>query len=102
MQARESLDLLHRLENLLNALYARVEGERMRQPLRDLIAYLIGHPITSVRQAQQGLGLKHYDPAQRYIEKLVELGILKQVGQRARNRLYRAPQIMRAIEGGTD
>ncbi len=101
-QARESLGLLHRLERLLDELYARVKSERMRQPLRELIAYLIGHPITSVRQAQQGLGLKHYDPAQRYIEKLVELGILQQVGQRARNRLYRAPQIMRAIEGETD
>jgi Fic family protein len=99
MQARESIARLHRLESLLDELYARVQGERMRQPLRELIKFLIGRPITSVRQAQEGLGLKHYDPAKRYIEKLVELGILQQIGQRARNRLYRAPEIMRAIEG---
>ena len=98
-QASESISRLQRLTQLLDELYARVEGERMREPLKELIRYLIGNPITSVRQAQKGLGNKHYDPVQRYIEKLVELGILVQLGQRARNRLYRAPEIMKAIEG---
>lgn len=97
-QTGESIALLHRLEKLLNELYSRVEGERMREPLKGLIDYLIGHPITTIRQAQEGLGLKHYDPAQRYVEKLVDLGIIHQIGQRARNRLYRAPEIMSAIE----
>jgi len=98
-QARESITRLHRLEHLLDELYARVEGERMRQPLGELIDYLIGNPITTVRQAQEGLGLTHYLTVQRYVEKLVELGILEQIGQRARNRIYRAPEIMHAIEG---
>lgn len=98
-QSRESIARLHRLEHLLGELYARVESERMRQPLRKLINYLIGNPITTVRQAQGGLGKKHYDPVKRYVEKLVELGILEQVGQRARNRIYRAPEIMHALEG---
>jgi Fic family protein len=98
-QANESITRLDRLEGLLDDLYARVEGERMREPLKQLIVYLIGQPITTVRQAQKGLGLKHYDPAQRYVEKLVEVGILEQVGERSRNRLYRAPEIMRVIEG---
>lgn len=99
VQAKESVARLIRLETLLAELYARVEGERMREPLKKLIDYLIGQPITTIRQAQGELGYKHYDPAQRHIEKLVELGILQQIGKRARNRLYRAPEIMLAIEG---
>jgi Fic family protein len=96
-QANDSIIRLDRLELLLGDLYVKVERERMRKPLRKLIDYLIGQPITTVRQVQSGLGLKHYDPAQRYVERLVELGILQQVGKRARNRLYRAPEIVRAI-----
>lgn len=98
IQAIESITRLNRLENLIKDLYAKVERERMREPLRRLIDFLIGQPVTTARQAQYGLGLKHYDPVQRYVEKLVEVGILQEVGERARNRLYRAPEIMRVIE----
>jgi Fic family protein len=40
-----------------------------------------------------------YRSAQRYIEKLEELGVVREVTGRARNRLYQAEEILSALEG---
>jgi Fic family protein len=39
-----------------------------------------------------------YRTAQRYVERLVRIGILREVTGRSRNRLYRAEGILRALE----
>jgi hypothetical protein len=42
-----------------------------------------------------------YRTAQRYIEKLELLGILREVTGRARNRLYQADEVLSAFEDST-
>lgn len=58
---------------------------------------LLGHPILNIRQLQAALYMP-YRTAQRYIEKLVEIGMLREVTGQARNRLYRADEILRVLE----
>jgi predicted transcriptional regulator len=53
----------------------------------------------TVRQMQAGLGLNDYKTVLRYVEKLEQLGILREVTGGRRNRLYRADEILKAIEG---
>jgi len=55
-------------------------------------------PILSVRQLEEGLGI-NFMTAKRYIEKLVTAGILRETTGYARNRIFRANEILQAIEG---
>ena len=59
---------------------------------------VIGQPIVTVIQLQEGIGLNYFVTAQRYVDRLIDLGILRQLGDRARNRLFIAGEIMQAIE----
>ena len=62
----------------------------------------MGQPIISVSQLQDGIGLNNFVTAQRYIDRLIELGILRQLGGRSRNRLFVADEILKGIEGVLD
>ena len=48
---------------------------------------------------QAGIGSRDYKIAQRYVIKLTQAGILSEVTGQARNRVYRAGEILEAIEG---
>jgi Fic family protein len=58
---------------------------------------LFERPIVTVRQVEGALGVP-YRSASRYVEKLVQLGILKEITGQARNRIFRAEEILSAIE----
>jgi len=58
---------------------------------------LFTRPIISKRQVEAALQIPHKS-APRYIEKLVELGLLREITGQARNRLYCADEILRAID----
>jgi len=73
-------------------------GESKRANLEKMVDYLTNTPITSISQAQESLELGSFTTIERYIEKLVEPGILKGVTGRARKRIYRADAILRALE----
>ena len=55
------------------------------------------YPILSVRQVEAALQIS-YKSAQRYVERLVEIGLLREITGQARNRLYCADEILRAID----
>ena len=59
---------------------------------------LFERPILSIRQLEAALQVP-YRSAQRYVERLEALGILREVTGLARNRLYQADEIIRALEG---
>ncbi len=60
---------------------------------------MFGHPIVTIRQLQARLNASDYTFAQRYVRKLEQAGILREVTGRTCNRIYRADEILRAIEG---
>ena len=95
----ETSPLVPQLESL-RARYARqVQPERTAERLLQVIDFLLGAPIVSVRQLQAGMDASDYKTARRYVEKLVQNGILREVTGKGRNRLYRADEILQAIEG---
>jgi Fic family protein len=98
-QAREARLRVRRLLALQDQYRARLQNERDAGRLMAVVDFLIGHPIMSVRQVQAGIRASDYKIAQRYVHKLVAAGILSEITGKARNRIYRAGEIMRAIEG---
>ncbi|MBN2257208.1 MAG: Fic family protein [Anaerolineaceae bacterium] len=54
-------------------------------------------PILSIRQVEASLGIP-YMSAERCIEKLVIVGILRMVSREKRNRLYRADEVLAILE----
>jgi Fic family protein len=50
-----------------------------------------------VRQAEAALGIP-YLTADRCIERLAEIGILREITGKARNRIYRADEILAVIQ----
>ncbi len=97
-QARAATSQLHHLWDLRLAYAEKFARERTRETLAAAVDFLIGQPIVTVPQLQEGLGLNNYVTAQRYVDRLIELGILRQMGGRARNRLFVAEAIMLAIQ----
>ena len=59
---------------------------------------LFERPILNIRQMEAALGAP-YRTAQRYVEKLEEIGIVREVTGHARNRIYWADEILQALEG---
>jgi len=96
LEATARVALLHGLRERYRDLLA---GQRDAPRLGQALDLLLGHPIMTVRQMQAGLGLNDYKTVLRYVEKLERLGILREVTGGRRNRLYRADEILKAIEG---
>jgi Fic family protein len=98
-QARIATQRVRKLQALQARYRDRLQAERDLERLMRVVDFLIGHPIVTVRQVQAGIGSRDYKIAQRYVIKLTQAGILSEVTGQARNRIYRAGEILEAIEG---
>jgi Fic family protein len=98
-QSDEAAAALDRLEALRKHYVSMLRDERTADRLMQVIDFLLGHPMATVRQIEGGIGASDFKTAQRYVEKLVERGVLREFTGRKRNRIYRADQIFEAIEG---
>jgi Fic family protein len=100
----QSLDAITRIEHLgrLRAAYReRLRAERAAERLLQTLDVLFERPILNIRQLEAALDVS-YRTAQRYVERLEEHGILREVTGQARNRLYRADEILRNLESNED
>ena len=98
-QAREASGRIQALQKLRQRYHDLLAGQRAAPRLVKVVDFLLGHPIVTVRQVQNRLGLSDYKVAQRYVDKLAQAGLLREVTGQARNRLFRADEILQAIEG---
>lgn len=97
-QSHEVSTRVQKLQTLRENYHRLFAGQRNVIGLQNLLDFLIGHPIVTVRQVQKGLNLADYKIAQRYIVKLQDAGILREVTGKSRNRLFRAHEILKTIE----
>ena len=97
-QSLDSISRIERLERIRTAYQERLRVERAARRLLQTMDVLFERPIMSIRQLEAALGVP-YRSAQRCVERLEELGILREVTGHARNRLYRADEIILALEG---
>jgi Fic family protein len=98
-QALESAGRVKLLQGLREHYRDLLAARRDAARLGQVLDFLLGHPIASVRQVQAGLGLGDYKTVLRYVGKLEQAGILREVTGGKRNRLYRADEILETIEG---
>jgi Fic family protein len=97
----QSLDAIQRITKMrvLYGEYAeQLRTERATERLLETLDLLFERPIVTVRQVEGALGVP-YRSASRYVEKLVQLGILKEITGQARNRIFRADEILLVLEG---
>jgi Fic family protein len=90
------------LQSLRERYYQIFSGKRDSIRLSKLVDFLIGHPIITIRQVEEGLKVTDYKIAQRYIAKLEDAGILRETTGKSRNRVFRADEILKIIEGSLD
>lgn len=96
-QSLDAITRIERLGQLRNAYRDRLRSERAAVKLLQTLDVLFERPILNIRQLEAALDVP-YRTAQRYMEKLEEIGILREVTGHARNRLYQADEIIRALE----
>ena len=97
----QSLDAIQRithLQALYHAYAEQLQIERAAERLMETLDLLFERPIVTVRQVEAALGVP-YRSAARYVEKFVQLGILREITGQARNRIFQADEILSAIEG---
>lgn len=97
-QARDSVYRMDRLQGIRAKYQPIVEQDRNSSRMAAVIDYLFSRPVLSVRQAADGLGIP-FKTAQAYLMKLVQAGLLREVTGYARNRIFQADEILRAVQG---
>ena len=97
-QATSARERVRALAVLRENYRERLESERTFENLIQLIDFMLGQPILTVRQVEAGLNLKNYLSAQRLVEKLESFGMLREITGQARNRIYQADEILRTID----
>ena len=97
-QARDAVRRSHRIQDLRREYRSRFQATQSSAKLLQVVDLLFGAPILTVNQVKDAIGVS-FPSANRYIRQLKEAGIVHEITGQARNRLYRAAEIMRAIEG---
>jgi Fic family protein len=97
-QAADSIHRLIKLEGLRTKYEALAEAERQTRRMEQVLDFLFMRPVLSIRQLETELGVT-FAVARRYIQKLVQAGVLQEVTGNARNRIFRAEEIYKALAG---
>jgi Fic family protein len=95
-QSRDAGTRAKRLQDLQAEWHRQVARARASALLARLVDSLFASPVLTIPQAKQLLGVT-YVSAQRSVEKLVDAGILQQMGEASYGKSYAAGEILRAI-----
>ncbi|MCC6145979.1 MAG: Fic family protein [Anaerolineaceae bacterium] len=95
-QAIDAAARVKRINDLRENYRQRFQQGRSAARLLQVVDLLFARPLISVRTVEEELALP-YPTAERYIDELVKQGILEGTGK-ARNRVFRANEILQVIE----
>ena len=96
-QAEDAVARAQRLQDLRERYREQFQAERAAGRLLQMVDLLFVQPVTTMPQISAGLGV-NYATATRYIKRLEDAGILREITGQARNRIYRADEVLAAIE----
>jgi Fic family protein len=96
-QARDATVRAKRLQDLQITWRERLSQVRTSTSVLRLTDSLFVSPVITIPDAQRILGAKQYHTARKSIEKLVNAGILKQVGESSYGKTFLAEEILQAI-----
>ena len=100
--ARQAEDAVQRAEriNELLAVWRSLAAESTSRAVPALVDLLAENPYWTVKRAAERLDVA-YTTAQRAIERLIEAGVVQQVGEARRDRLFCATEILEILEEPT-
>jgi Fic family protein len=96
-QSRDAIKRIHRLQDLREQYRRRFQSGRAAARLLQVVDLLFASPLITARQVEKSLKID-FTMAQRYINQLVKADLLHEVTGRARNRIFRADQIIAALD----
>jgi len=95
-QAHDSIARARRIQDLHADYHAQMLDDQAPAGVLQVIDWLFVQPLVTIRQVEQELDLT-YQTARRYVDRLEEKGILREITGQARNRVYRADAVLDAI-----
>ncbi|WP_338834303.1 hypothetical protein MHLNE_06720 [Moorella humiferrea] len=96
-QARDAILRAKRLQDLQRNYHQRLARTRVPATTLRLVDFLFEYPVVSVPQLARYLDIT-FTATSKHVKALEEKGILRRVGERKRNQLYVAVEILAAIE----
>jgi len=96
-QAQDSVFRMTRLQGIRTRYEELVRTDRNPQRMTAMIDFIFSRPILTLRQLETALDMP-YMAAKRYVDKLVEAGVLKETTGYARNRVFMAHEVFHALE----
>jgi Fic family protein len=96
-QAQDAIARSRRLQDLRERYRERFQTARAAGRLLQTVDLLFARPVLTMPQVAEALGV-NYATASRYINRLEDAGILREITGQARNRVYRAGEVLAAIE----
>jgi len=100
-QSRDAVIRAGRLQVLREWYHERFQTMRAAARLLQVVDLLFIRPILGISQVAEALDVSHQS-ASRYIETLEAEGVLREITGQARNRIYRADEVLQVVEGTLD
>jgi Fic family protein len=97
-QSSDAMIRAAQLQTLHAQYHQRFQTMRAAARLLQVVDLFFIRPILGIPQVAEALGVSHQS-AGRYVETLEAEGVLREITGRARNRVYRADEVLQAIEG---
>ena len=95
-EANDSIERVQRLQSLHDDYREQFQQARSAARLLQVIDWLFTQPIFSIPQLSEMLSVS-YSVAQRYVTQLEKADIVEEVTGQARNRVYRADEILNVV-----
>lgn len=100
-QSQDAVGRAWRMQNLRERYREQFQAARASARLLQTVDLLFDRPILTVGQVVENLGVT-IPTAQGYVDRLEEAGVLREITGQARNRVYRADEVLEAIESPLD
>ena len=97
IQSQDAIQRIVKLRALYDAYIDQLQPERASERLIETMDLLFERPIVTIRQVEAALEMP-YRSAARYVDRFVQVGILREITGRKRNRIFQADQILFTIE----
>jgi Fic family protein len=97
LQAQDSVFRMTSLQGIRTKYEALVQADRNSARMAAVVDFVFSRPILTIKQLENGLDMP-YMAAKRYVEKLVDAGVLQETTGYARNRVFQANEIFDALE----
>lgn len=97
-QSLDAVERISRLQALRTQYRAYFQTRRAPARLLRVVDLLFAQPVLTARQVESALEI-NFPSAQRLIDQLVQAGLLREITGGRRNRIYRADEILKILEG---